>query len=131
MRRGFHVVASCGVVAGAGTILYEWDIGGKRVELVVKCYVNERRQMAVCTCLHVKGDAISCGIPAPQMTPSLALPHRDNAIEEIKRLDALLDLAGPDPNSITPRRQRRGRCRAGASPRGSAAWDPTWSSGSL
>ena len=54
MRRGFHVVASCGVVAGAGTILYEWDIGGKRVELVVKCYVNERRQMAVCTCLHVK-----------------------------------------------------------------------------
>ena len=46
---------------GAGTILYEWDFDGRRIELVVKCFVNERRQMAVCSWLHVKGDSIWCG----------------------------------------------------------------------
>ena len=45
---------------GSGTIRYEWRANGKELELLVKCFVNERRQMAVCTLLHVKGDGI-CG----------------------------------------------------------------------
>ena len=32
------------------------------LELVVRAYVNESRQMAVCTCLHTKGDNIQCGL---------------------------------------------------------------------
>ena len=47
---------------GASTILYSWQRDGREVELVVKCYVNERRQMAVCSWLHVKGDSIWCGL---------------------------------------------------------------------
>ena len=47
---------------GSGTIRYEWNANGKTLELYVKCYVNERRQMAVCTLLHVKGDGIHAGL---------------------------------------------------------------------
>ncbi len=47
---------------GSGTLSYEWDSGGRKIELLVKCYVNDRRQMAVCTLLHVKGDGICGGI---------------------------------------------------------------------
>jgi hypothetical protein len=47
---------------GSGTIRYEWSANGKTLELYVKCYVNERRQMAVCTLLHVKGDGIRAGL---------------------------------------------------------------------
>ena len=47
---------------GSGTIRYEWSANGKTLELFVKCYVNERRQMAVCTLLHVKGDGIHAGL---------------------------------------------------------------------
>ena len=32
------------------------------LELVVRSYVNESRQMAVCTCLHTKGDGIKSGM---------------------------------------------------------------------
>ena len=47
---------------GSGTIRYEWNANGKTLELFVKCYVNERRQMAVCTLLHVKGDGLRAGL---------------------------------------------------------------------
>ena len=47
---------------GSGTIRYEWNANGKTLELYVKCYVNERRQMAVCTLLHVKGDRLRAGL---------------------------------------------------------------------
>ena len=47
---------------GSGTIRYEWSANGKTLELFVKCYVNERRQMAVCTLLHVKGDGLRAGL---------------------------------------------------------------------
>ena len=47
---------------GSGTIRYMWSANGKALELFVKCYVNERRQMAVCTLLHVKGDGIRAGL---------------------------------------------------------------------
>ena len=47
---------------GSGTIRYEWNANGKTLELLVKCYVNERRQMAVCTLLHVKGDGLRAGL---------------------------------------------------------------------
>ena len=47
---------------GSGTIRYEWNANGKTLELFVKCYVNERRQMAVCTLLHVKGDRLRAGL---------------------------------------------------------------------
>ena len=47
---------------GSGTIRYEWSVEGRELELVIKCFVNARRQMAVCSCLHVKGDGIRCGL---------------------------------------------------------------------
>ena len=47
---------------GAGTITYEWEADGRKIELVVKCFVNERRQMAVCTYIHTKGDPITCNM---------------------------------------------------------------------
>lgn len=45
---------------GAGTITYGWGMEGRQVELVVKCFVNERRQMAVCCYIHTKGDDVQC-----------------------------------------------------------------------
>ena len=45
---------------GSGTITYEWEAGGRQVEFVVKCFVNAKRQMAVCTYIHTKGDSINC-----------------------------------------------------------------------
>ncbi len=47
---------------GSGTIRYEWNANDKTLELLVKCHVNERRQMAVCTLLHVKGDRLRAGL---------------------------------------------------------------------
>ena len=47
---------------GSGTIRYEWRVGDKELELTIRCFVNERRQMAVCTLLHVKGDGIGGGL---------------------------------------------------------------------
>ena len=35
------------------------------VELVVRAYVNQRRQMAVCCLLHTKGDDISADYASP------------------------------------------------------------------
>ena len=46
----------------SGTVRYWWKRGGRELELLVKCYVNERRQMAVCTLLHEKGDGIGGGL---------------------------------------------------------------------
>ena len=39
-------------------------------ELVVRKYVNRSRQMAVCCCLHTKGD----GITADYISPGKAVP---------------------------------------------------------
>ena len=47
---------------GSGTIRYEWSADGRKLELTIRCFVNERRQMAVCNLLHVKGDGIRCGL---------------------------------------------------------------------
>ena len=47
---------------GSGTIRYEWNVEDKELELTIRCFVNERRQMAVCTLLHVKGDGIGGGL---------------------------------------------------------------------
>ena len=47
---------------GSGTIRYEWCAEDKELELTIRCFVNERRQMAVCTLLHVKGDGIGGGL---------------------------------------------------------------------
>ena len=44
---------------GSGTVRHEWVANGATVELLVKCYANARRQMAVCCLLHVKGDSIA------------------------------------------------------------------------
>ena len=41
---------------GSGTVRHEWAANGETVELLVKCYANARRQMAVCCLLHAKGD---------------------------------------------------------------------------
>ena len=46
----------------SGTVRYWWKRDGRELELLVKCYANERRQMAVCTLLHVKGDGIDGGL---------------------------------------------------------------------
>ena len=46
----------------SGTVRYWWKRDGRELELLVKCYANERRQMAVCTLLHVKGDGILGGL---------------------------------------------------------------------
>ena len=44
---------------GSGTVRHEWAANGATVELLVKCYANARRQMAVCCLLHTKGDSIA------------------------------------------------------------------------
>ena len=46
----------------SGPVRYWWKRDGRELELLVKCYANERRQMAVCTLLHVKGDGILGGL---------------------------------------------------------------------
>ena len=48
---------------GSGTTTYMWrNAKGWAVELIVMCYTNKSRQMAVCCCLHRKGDSISCNL---------------------------------------------------------------------
>lgn len=37
----------------------------EELELVVRAYANKKRQLAICTCLHTKGDSIRCGLIAP------------------------------------------------------------------
>jgi hypothetical protein len=46
---------------GYGEMKFWWKMEGaaKETELVVRGYVNARRQMAVCTFLHTKGDNIT------------------------------------------------------------------------
>ena len=56
-------------------------------ELVVRGYVNGKRQMAVCYCLHTKGDGIKAGfallpdrmMPAQRTRRSASLPNRGRA----------------------------------------------------
>ena len=56
-------------------------------ELVVRGYVNGKRQMAVCCCLHTKGDGIKAGfallpdrmMPAQRTRRSASLPNRGRA----------------------------------------------------
>ena len=43
---------------GSGTIRYEWMSGGG--EVVIRCFVNFVRQMAVAYYIHAKGDGIHC-----------------------------------------------------------------------
>lgn len=35
-------------------------------ELIVRGFVNAKRQMAVCTCLHTKGDTLKAGFAEPR-----------------------------------------------------------------
>jgi hypothetical protein len=46
---------------GYGEVKFWWKgkDAAKETELVVRGYVNARRQMAVCTFLHTKGDSIT------------------------------------------------------------------------
>ena len=42
----------------------------EELELVVRGYVNAKRQMAVCSLLHTKGDGIKAGFAMPQLPES-------------------------------------------------------------
>ena len=41
-------------------------LAAEELELVVRGYVNAKRQMAVCSLLHAKGDGIKAGFAMPQ-----------------------------------------------------------------
>ena len=53
---------------GCGEVKFFWErkTGGIS-ELIVRGYVNARRQMAVCTLLHTKGDGISAEAKFPEL----------------------------------------------------------------
>ena len=46
---------------GLNYLKFWWkgDVDGRELELVVRVYVNARRQMAVCAFLHTKDDIIT------------------------------------------------------------------------
>ena len=44
-------------------------------ELVVRGFVNAKRQMAVCTCFHTKGDTIKAELSPPGSSPACDAPR--------------------------------------------------------
>jgi len=54
---------------GCMEMVYWWKPDPKsdaELELVVRAYSNKSRQLAVCTCLHTKGDDIHFGFKKPE-----------------------------------------------------------------
>ena len=54
---------------GCMEMVYWWKPDPKsdaELELVVRAYASESRQLAVCTCLHTKGDDIRYGFKKPE-----------------------------------------------------------------
>ena len=50
-------------------MVYWWKPDPKsdaELELVVRAYASKSRQLAVCTCLHTKGDDIHYGFKKPK-----------------------------------------------------------------
>ena len=63
---------------GYGEMIFTWKPDPKKNverELIVRGYVNRARQMAVCCCLHTKGDGITADyIPPPVMSDPAQKP---------------------------------------------------------
>ena len=51
-------------------------LAAEELELVVRGYVNAKKQMAVCSLLHTKGDGIKAGFAMPQ-PPNRPSPRSD------------------------------------------------------
>ena len=54
---------------GYWEMIFTWKPDPKKNverELIVRSFVNAKRQMAVCTCLHTKGDTLRAGFATPK-----------------------------------------------------------------
>lgn len=54
---------------GCWEMIFTWKPDPKKNverELIVRGFVNAKRQMAVCTCLHTKGDTLQAGFAEPR-----------------------------------------------------------------
>ena len=74
VERRLHdrLTKSEGIDLWYGEMIFTWKPDPKKNverELIVRGYVNRARQMAVCCCLHTKGDGITADyIPPPVMS---------------------------------------------------------------
>ena len=58
---------------GYWEMIFTWKPDPKKNverELIVRSFVNTKRQMAVCTCLHTKGDTIKAELSPPGTSPA-------------------------------------------------------------